>query len=488
ILLVRWYNTFKMKHLFIALSALCVAIVSAADDVLVLTDSNFDAEIVKHSIILMEFYAPWCGHCKKLAPEYDIAATKLKRNDPPIRIGKVDCTENTATCSKFGVSGYPTLKLFADGKLSKDYDGPRQADGIVKYMQKAASPAAVLIETAAAHDKLLQKSSSVVVVGYFTDKAKATAFENVAKTLRDDYKFAYTTSDDVMDAAGEKDTVKMYRPQAMANKFEESTMVIAGEPTVDGYRTFLNENALGRCGLLTTDNYGKFKKPLVILAGSDVDYVKNIKGSNYWRNRVVKFGKEFKEQLTFGIANKDGIVGLLPESGLPEDVSPVVVIVDAQDRKYVMPNAFSSKDNFVAFLTSYTNGELSPFIKSEEPPADNDGPVTVVTGKTFDEIVMDESKDVLIEFYAPWCGHCKSLEPKWNELGEKMKDNNDIVIAKIDATANDSPSQFQVSGFPTIYFAPKGNKQNPVKYQGGREVADFSKYLKENASKGKSEL
>ena len=46
-----------------------------------------------------------------------------------------------------------------------------------------------------------------------------------------------------------------------------------------------------------------------------------------------------------------------------------------------------------------------------------------------------------------------------------MADDNDIVIAKIDATANDSPSQFAVSGFPTIYWAPKGNKQNPKKYQ-----------------------
>ena len=44
----------------------------------------------------------------------------------------------------------------------------------------------------------------------------------------------------------------------------------------------------------------------------------------------------------------------------------------------------------------------------------------MVVGKNFDEIVNDESKDVLIEFYAPWCGHCKSLAPKYEELGEKV--------------------------------------------------------------------
>ena len=70
----------------------------------------------------------------------------------------------------------------------------------------------------------------------------------------------------------------------------------------------------------------------------------------------------------------------------------------------------------------------------------------VVVGKTFKEIVNDPTKDVLIEFYAPWCGHCKSLEPKYNELGEKFKNVDDIVIAKMDATANDVPIPYKVEG------------------------------------------
>ena len=60
-------------------------------------------------------------------------------------------------------------------------------------------------------------------------------------------------------------------------------------------------------------------------------------------------------------------------------------------------------------------GKVPKFIKSEEDPKDNDGPVKVVTANTFEEMIFG-GKDVLIEFYAPWCGHCKSLAPIYEQV------------------------------------------------------------------------
>ena len=63
---------------------------------------------------------------------------------------------------------------------------------------------------------------------------------------------------------------------------------------------------------------------------------------------------------------------------------------------------------------------VGAFRGRSDPEPTEQGPVTVLVGTTFEKIVMDESKDVLVEFYAPWCGHCKQLAPIYDELGEKF--------------------------------------------------------------------
>ena len=140
-------------------------------------------------------------------------------------------------------------------------------------------------------------------------------------------------------------------------------------------------------------------------------------------------------------------------------------------------------DSFVADVVS---GKISPSIKSEAIPEPNDGPVAIVVAHNYKDIVLDDAKDVLIEFYAPWCGHCKALAPKYEELGQMYKNNADfaskVTIAKVDATANDVPDEIQ--GFPTIKLYPAGAKDAPVDYSGDRTVDDLAKFIKENGKHG----
>ena len=132
------------------------------------------------------------------------------------------------------------------------------------------------------------------------------------------------------------------------------------------------------------------------------------------------------------------------------------------------------------FLDDWKNKKLQKWTKSEEIPATNDAPVKVVVGKNFNDIVRDSTDDVLLEFYAPWSGHCKALAPKWDQLAEELKDVKGLVIAKVDATANEIEG-VSIRGFPTIKFFKNGAKRSPVDYSGEREVEGFKKWLSENS-------
>jgi protein disulfide-isomerase A1 len=122
----------------------------ADSDVISLTAKTFEESVAAEPLMLVEFFAPWCGHCKALAPHYEEAATTLKEKD--IKLAKVDCVEEAELCQSNGVQGYPyvdstirflirtdtvhsTLKVYRNGTPA-DYTGPRKADGIVSYMIK----------------------------------------------------------------------------------------------------------------------------------------------------------------------------------------------------------------------------------------------------------------------------------------------------------------------------------------------------------------
>ncbi|XP_012062004.1 PREDICTED: protein disulfide-isomerase A3 [Atta cephalotes] len=469
------------KCLFI-LPLLLLGVFADEKDVLELTDETFESELERHENTLVMFYAPWCGHCKRLKPEYAKAAELLIGSEPPITLAKVDCTEaGKETCNKFSVNGYPTLKIFERNELRSDYNGPREAAGIVKYMKSQVGPASQELTSEKAHKTFLE-TDEVVVIGYFEkdDSPLSAAHHTVSKKLREKVKFAHTSMKEVLDKVSHKNAIVLYRPKILQNKFEDNNIVYKGSDSISDVNEFVTKNYYGIVGVRTRDNAQDFKNPLVI-AYYNVDYVKNAKGTNYWRNRILKVAKDFPAY-SFAISSKDDFQHELNDFGIDyaKGDKPVILARDDKNQKFVLKDEFSV-DTFEAFLKDLQAGALEPYLKSEPIPDSNTGNVKVGVAKNFDEVVVNNGKDTLIEFYAPWCGHCKKLAPVFDELGDKLVDE-DIEIVKFDATANDVPAPYEVRGFPTLYWAPKDAKDNPVRYEGGRELDDFIKYIAKHST------
>jgi protein disulfide-isomerase A1 len=195
--------------------------------------------------------------------------------------------------------------------------------------------------------------------------------------------------------------------------------------------------------------------------------------------------KSVKGKLSWGWS--DGVLykDQIDAMGADSSKLPAIAAMDIHKRLNYPYKGENNEESLTKWSQGVADGSVEPFYKSQPVPTEQKEAVHVVVGKSFSDVVYDKTKDVFVEFYAPWCGHCKTLAPKYLQLAEDLKDNKNLIIAKVDATENDTP--VQVEGFPTLYFFPSNNKDKPVPFNGARTVEAMKKFLAENAVASKVE-
>lgn len=452
----------------------CQDAITEEDNVLVLTKDNFDSAISSNQYILVEFYAPWCGHCKALAPQYAKAATTLKDEGSPMKLGKVDATIESSLAGKFQVRGYPTLKFFRDGK-PMEYGGGRTAEEIIAWMNKKTGPAAVSL-TDVEGAKTFVDGKEVCVVGLFKNKESEAAkiFMQVAGEL-DDMVFGISDSDDLFNEYKvTKDTIVLLK------QFDEGRNDLEGDGVdADSLKKFIRKNELPTVIEFTQETAQKIfggdnKNHLLLFiskkAGTLDDVLKDYTAAAEGYKGEVLF-------IYIDIDDEDN-TRILEFFGLaPEDCPTVRYINIGEDMtKYKPESTELTKAVISEFVQGVIDGKISPHLMSQNIPEDWDkNPVKVLVGKNFNSVAKDKTKSVFVEFYAPWCGHCKALSPIWDELAENFKDKEDIVVAKMDSTANEL-EDVKIASFPTLKYFPK-NSDEVIDYTGARTLEALTKFL-----------
>ncbi|KEG13152.1 protein disulfide isomerase [Trypanosoma grayi] len=462
-----------MMHLLLFVAIVFGSIHVEGAGVVEATDKNFDSVIKQSEIALVKFYAPWCGHCQKLAPEWEKAAKDIPSEASMI---DVDCTKETGLAQKYSIKGYPTIILFRGGEQVETYRGARQSADLVDYVKANVGPAVMYPSNAEELSKIREEHDTVCV-GLTSDaeSALSKALSNSAKALRMKMKFALVTEPQLLPDEN-PESVLVYRKgdekEVYDGKMEETEL-----------KAFLETAVLPFSGEINPSTYMKYAQSTMPVAW--VLLKPNDETSKELKSKLLDLGKKMRRHVVLlWVDAEQYAVG--KSLSVPDDAKYPAFAIAKGEKHYVLPpTEAATAESIEAFIMEYAQGNAVPSIKSQPVPEKEtvDG-LTTIVASTFEKY-LSSGKDILIEFFAPWCGHCKNFANTYAKVAKEFE-SSDVIIAVMDATANDvDKSIFDVSGFPTVYFIPHGEK--PILYSGDRTFYEVYKFVREHSSVFKNE-
>ncbi|KAL1469820.1 hypothetical protein MTO96_024802 [Rhipicephalus appendiculatus] len=471
----------------------CLAAVNCVDyetedSVLILKESNFEQAIKDHKHLFVLFYSLSCWYYKTIALPYDHVAKQLEKEGSDIKLAKVHGPDEFQLIVQHA-RGCPTLTFFRDGQPLEYEGGPDFKDMILWLKKKTGPPAQQLTTIDVA--KAFVDSEKVAVVGFFKDQTSDEAKEFLkAADAADRQMFAITSDDAVYRELGaNKDGVMLFKKfdegkntffgKAVTSENIQKFVHLYGQPRIVDFRD--GSSTRYECVELAASRFfegsGKIRQANLLIFSKKSDDSKEVLEN--FREAAAAFRHQVGFQ-AFDIDNPD-FWDMLDYFDLERNQVPAQRFVKL-GRKTIHfkpeTNSLKAKD-IKTFVQGVLYGTIKPDLVFQELPDDWDKhPVKVVVQKNFDEVVFDKTKDVVVKFYEPWRDRCNHLAAIYDALAEKYKDRKDLLIVKIDATANEF-AHTVVDEFPTFQLYKKDTNR-VVRYHGWQTLKGLSKFIEAN--------
>ena len=443
------------------------------NDIFILTTSTFDKTIKKYENILIMFYSPKCGICEKFKPIIEKVASIFHKENLDLIVAKVDSTKEKKLSKKYKIKSYPTLKFFKKG-VPIDYTGERKEKDIIKWARKMSRQPTKPLNTIEQVERF-QKYNQVCIIYFGKDPEEINIFEGVALE-NEDFPFGIVEDEEISKKFNAKlNSIVLFK------QFDEKRNdleIIREKEIIDFIEKYSQKRILSFDSKITKKVFGE-NHPAVVYFGEIGEKW------NETEKIMEKIYDKYKDKLLFIMTEINDGIGkrVAKHVGIKKEELPSIRILDTRNdiKRYIMEGIINEK-NILNFIEDWQKGKLKRHLKSQEEPKENNENVFIIVGKSFQKEVIENDKDVMIVFYAPWCKHSKKFLSIYEEIVKKLKEKNPkIMFAKMDATENEIESE-NILEYPTIKFYP-GNKKNlpPIDYEDERTIEDIINFIKDNA-------
>ncbi|XP_038156551.1 protein disulfide-isomerase TMX3-like isoform X1 [Cyprinodon tularosa] len=328
---------------------LCSAVLGFVEDL----DETFK-DTRENDVWLVDFYAPWCGYCKKLEPVWLEVGAELKSSRSPVRVGKMDATAYSGMASEFGVRGYPTIKVLK-GDLAYSYKGPRTKDDIVEFANRVAGPAVRALPSKQMFEHMF-KRHNVLFVYVGADSLLKEKYNDVAAELIV-YTYFFSASEEAL-----PESVSLSELPAVV-VFKDGSHFTYDEYEDGSLSSWVNRERFQ--GYLQIDGFTLYELGDTgkLVAIAVIDEKDPTEQSGRLKTLMQRVAKEYREQFNrdFQFGHMDGndyINSLI----MGEVTVPTVIILNTSNEQYFLPGEpIESVEQLVQFISSVLNGSAQAY-------------------------------------------------------------------------------------------------------------------------------